>query len=257
MTQRDRQQRWSSSLRDQFLTLALAAAIALAVRLFVIEPFVIPSESMLPTLLVGDHLFVNKFVYGSKVPFTDVRLPSLREPARGDVVVFTVAGDGHETFPADERPDLPREQFVKRIVGLPGDRIAIDEGRVSINGTPMRERGLEQRFEDQLGQLLDVREVSLAGGPFRILDDPDAEGPLTADLVVPDDRYFMMGDNRDYSKDSRVWGTVRKQEFRGRAFVLYWSWDFRGEWHALASPARWWELLTDRMRWDRVGAAIE
>ncbi len=111
---------------EQASTLLLAIAIALTIRTFVIEPFRIPSESMLPTLLIGDHLFVNKFAYGAAVPFTDIRLPGLRDPRRGDVVVFTVAREVGRAIPrihpADQRPDLPRDDFVKRIVGLPGER---------------------------------------------------------------------------------------------------------------------------------------
>ena len=115
----------ASSIWEQVSTLVLAVVIALGIRALVIEPYRIPSESMIPTLLVGDHLFVNKFIYGAKLPFTELRAPALRAPARGDVVVFTVAKQGGETYPADLRSDLPREEFVKRIVGIPGDRIEI------------------------------------------------------------------------------------------------------------------------------------
>ena len=113
---------------DQLSTLVVAIAIALVVRSFVIEPFRIPSGSMLPTLLIGDHLFVNKFLYGARIPFTDIRLPGFRMPERGDVVVFEVARDegsvpglGARIAPADLQPELPRDDFVKRVVGLPGD----------------------------------------------------------------------------------------------------------------------------------------
>ena len=120
--------RSGGGLWEQISTLLVAVLIALGIRAFVIEPYRIPSGSMLPTLLIGDHLFVNKFIYGVKIPFTDLRLPGLREPERGDIVVFTVAQQGAQTFPADQRPDLPREEFVKRIIGLPGDRIDFRAG---------------------------------------------------------------------------------------------------------------------------------
>ena len=109
--------RVSRGVWEQISTLLVAVLIALAIRAFVIEPYRIPSGSMFPTLLVGDHLFVNKFIYGIKLPFTDLRLPGLREPERGDIAVFTVAQRGSQTYPADRRPDLPREEFVKRIIG--------------------------------------------------------------------------------------------------------------------------------------------
>ena len=112
---------------EQIRTLLIAGVIALGVLSFVIEPFRIPSGSMFPTLLIGDHLFVNKFIYGVKVPFSDYRAPGIREPRRGDVIVFTVAKDGMKTYPADEKPKLPREEFVKRVVGIPGDRIEIHD----------------------------------------------------------------------------------------------------------------------------------
>ncbi|MFP8874953.1 MAG: signal peptidase I, partial [Myxococcota bacterium] len=122
---------------DQISTLLLAILIALTIRAFVIEPFRIPSGSMLPTLLIGDHLFVNKFVYGVKLPFTEIRLPGFREPRRGDIVVFVVARDGDAIVPADRRPELPRDDFVKRIVGLPGDRIEVRHGIVYVNEEPV------------------------------------------------------------------------------------------------------------------------
>jgi signal peptidase I len=130
----------------------IAVLIALTIRAYIVEPFRIPSGSMLPTLLIGDHLFVNKFVYGPKIPFTDVRLPGLREPERGDVIVFTVARRGGETFPADRHPELSREEFVKRIVGLPGDRVEFRNGRVFVNGEEMHVEPLSETFRDATGR---------------------------------------------------------------------------------------------------------
>jgi len=241
---------------EQVSTLLFAVLIALGIRAFVIEPYRIPSGSMFPTLLIGDHLFVNKFVYGIKVPFSDLRLPGFREPERGDVVVFTVAKLGGQTFPADRRPDLPREEFVKRIVGLPGDRIELHHDVVYINGEPVEERPLPEDFEDDAGRMLHQNEVTLGKHTFRILDDPYVKLPPPDPIVVEPGRYLMLGDNRDHSKDSRVWGTVRLAEIKGPAFVLYWSWDFNGSWGQLANPLTWWELLTSKMRWDRIGNGI-
>jgi signal peptidase I len=242
---------------EQISTLLVAVVIALGIRAFVVEPYRIPSGSMLPTLLVGDHLFVNKFIYGVKLPFSDLRSPGIRAPERGDVVVFTVAQHGPNTFPADLRPDLPREEFVKRIIGLPGDRIAFRSGRVFLNGEPIEVRALGETFIDEVGTPLDVSEVTLDGHSFQILDDPRVSLPSPVDTItVEPGRYFMLGDNRDHSKDSRFWGTVRLAEIKGPAFILYWSWDFNGGWGELLNPFRLFELLTQKMRWDRIGDGV-
>jgi signal peptidase I len=244
-------------LWEQVSTLIIAIAIALAIRAFVIEPFRIPSGSMLPTLLIGDHLFVNKFIYGIKIPLMDYRLPGLRGPERGDVVVFTVAKDGPETFPADQRQDLPREEFVKRIIGLPGDRIVIRNSVVSVNGEIIDTRRLEETFEDERGQKLEVLEVRTDARTFRILEDARVSFPDPTPRTVPPGRYFMLGDNRDHSKDSRIWGTVRLAEIKGPAYRLYWSWDFNGTWAELLNPVTWFDLLTRKMRWERIGDRIQ
>jgi signal peptidase I len=249
----------SGSAWEQVSTLFLAVLIALGIRAFVIEPYRIPSESMLPTLLIGDHLFVNKFVYGIKIPFTDLRLPGLREPERGEVVVFTVAKRGGETVPADRRPELPREEYVKRIIGIPGDRLEFQYDKVFVNGEEIATRPLAEKFVDDTGHALLQNEVTLDGREFVILDDPKSKpaAPEPPVVVVPEDRYLMLGDNRDHSLDSRRWGTVRKAEIKGPAFVLYWSWDFNGGWGELLNPLNWWDLLTGKMRWDRIGKGID
>jgi signal peptidase I len=158
---------------------------------------------MFPTLLIGDHLFVNKFIYGIKVPFSDLRLPGLREPGRGDVVVFTVAKLGGQTFPADRRPDLPREEFVKRIVGLPGDRVEFRYDDVYINGERVEVRPIPEEFRDDAGRNLVQNEVTLGDHTFRILDDPMVKLAPPEPMVVEPGRYLMLGDNRDHSKRSR------------------------------------------------------
>jgi signal peptidase I len=241
---------------EQVGTVLVAVLIALAIRAFVIEPYRIPSGSMFPTLLIGDHLFVNKFVYGIKIPFSDWRLPGLREPERGDVVVFTVAKNRGDTFPADRRRDLPREEFVKRIVGLPGDRLEFRPDGVYVNGERVASRPLQEEFQDDLGRSLLQNEVTVGGRTFRTLEDPYNPQPLARSLTVEEGRYFMMGDNRDHSQDSRVWGTVRLAEIKGPAVVLYWSWDFNGSWAELLNPLTWWELLGSRMRWERIGDGV-
>ena len=243
---------------EQVTTLVLAVLIALCVRQFVIEPFRIPSGSMFPTLLIGDHLFVNKFVYGPKIPFSDIRLPGLRKPERGEVVVFTVAKRGGDTFPADREPQLPSEEFVKRVIGLPGDEVDFRNGKYYINGNVIETEPLGEVFEDPNGMRLDLSEVSLGSRSFKILDDPYKPGPMrTTDgapivwpIRVEEGRYLMLGDNRDHSKDGRVWGTVRLAEMKGPAFIIYWSWDFNGSWLEVINPVTW---FTVEKRWGRIG----
>lgn len=246
----------ASSIWEQVSTLVLAVVIALGIRALVIEPYRIPSESMIPTLLVGDHLFVNKFIYGAKLPFTELRAPALRAPARGDVVVFTVAKQGGETYPADLRSDLPREEFVKRIVGIPGDRIEIRNDLLYVNGEAVPSRPLPDSFADRHGRELHENEVTLDAHTFVTLNDPYSKAPPFGPILVGEGRYFMLGDNRDYSKDSRFWGTVRLAEIKGPAFLLYWSWNFNGSWAELLNPLTWVRLLTGEMRWDRMGDGV-
>lgn len=234
-----------------------ALLLALAIRTFVVEPFRIPSESMLPTLLRGDHLFVNKFVYGIQIPFTEWRLPGLRRPERGDVVVFTVARGRSpgEIHPADRRRDLATDRFVKRIVGLPGDVIEVRNGRVHLNGEALAARADGDAVVDDEGRRLSPYVVTLGGCEHIALDDPQSVGPQGRFVVEPD-RYFFMGDNRDHSNDSRRWGTVRLAEMKGPAFVLYWSWDWDGSWLSLLNPLTWFENLTQRTRWSRIGDGL-
>jgi signal peptidase I len=241
---------------EQARTILIAVLIALAIRAFVIEPFRIPSGSMLPTLLIGDHLFVNKFVYGPKVPFTDMRLPGLREPERGDIIVFTVARDGSETVPADRHRRLPTEEYVKRIVGVPGDRVEFRNDQVFVNGEPMMVTPTKATFVDGVGRELSILEVKVDARSYQILDDPSGspDSPPRAIQTVEPGRYLVLGDNRDYSKDSRYWGTVRKAEIKGPAFILYWSWDFNGGWLELLNPATWWNA---EKRWSRIGDHLE
>jgi len=242
---------------DQFGTLLVAVAIALGIRSCVIEPYRIPSESMLPTLLVGDHLFVNKFVYGIKVPFTDWRLPGWREPQRGDVVVFEVSRDRFGgIFPRDLRPELSGDRFVKRIVGLPGDTVEVRGSELWINGQRVPDEQARETVRDEDGRALVLGQETLDGRRHAILDDPTRLGPERSPITLEPGRYFMMGDNRDHSNDSRLWGTVRLADMKGPAFVLYWSWAWDGPWTDLLNPVTWWDLLAKRTRWDRIGHSI-
>jgi signal peptidase I len=246
------------AIREQIVTLVLAVVIALLIRAMIVEPFRIPSGSMFPTLLIGDHLFVNKFLYGAKIPFTDYRLPGLREPERGDVVVFEVArvSNGNPNLnivPADRRPDALREDFVKRIVGMPGDRIEVRDNKLYVNHERVEKVRLEGAFIDDEGAALDPYSEILGDCVHGALDDPHKLGLMRTPFVVEPDRYFMMGDNRDNSNDSRQWGTVRLDEFKGPAFIIYWSWASDGNFFQLLNPVNW---FTVEKRWGRVFSRI-
>ena len=182
-----------SKLRENIETLLWCIIIFLFVRTCVIQPFKIPSESMVNTLIIGDCLFVNKFIYGIKVPFTNLRLPQIRNPQRGDVVVFR--------FPLDRSTD-----YIKRLVGVPGDKIEIRDKKVYVNAILYQNPHELHTDSKILPQELAVR---------------DNFGPIQ----VPANSYFMMGDNRDNSYDSRFWGFVADDDIVGLAFVKYWSWD--------------------------------
>lgn len=170
-----------------------ALLLALFIRAFVVQAFKIPTGSMVATLVPGDHLLVNKFIYGTHIPFTDTRIFEIRKPRRGDIVVF-------------KYPEDPKRDFIKRIIGVEGDII---EGRnkvLHVNNMVVVEPYV-------LHSDPDIR-------PFN-LDKRDTFGPVQ----VPKGKYFLMGDNRDFSYDSRFWGFVDREDIKGRALIIYWSWD--------------------------------
>jgi signal peptidase I len=236
--------------------LLLALALALSIRACVVESFLVPSDSMFPTLLIGDHVFVTKYSYGARVPFTSSHLPALREPERGEVIVFQLGREaGHPLglYPRDVRPGLPSEAFIKRLVGLPGDVVEVRGGELRINGEPVPRRRTGHAFTDDTGRRFDVWIEDLAGCSHFVLDDPDHAGLDVAARRVEADRYFFLGDNRDNSYDSRGWGTVHRGDLLGPAGLLYFSWDWTGGWLELLNPLLWWENLTGKTRFDRVG----
>jgi signal peptidase I len=213
----------------------IAIVVFLLVRAFLVEAFKIPSGSMERTLLVGDFLLVNKLVYGAEVPFTGVRLPPLRVPRYGDVVVF-------------QWPQDPSKNFVKRLVGLPGDTLAMQDGELIRNGRRVLEEyvrhtepGVDpagEEFRWQRDHLVRTAEASVAYHPSR-----NNWGPL----VVPTRHYFMLGDNRDNSLDSRYWGFVPDSLVRGRPLVVYYSYQ-----PDTGARSPW---LT-RIRWGRLGSRV-
>jgi len=192
--------------------------LVLGLRSFVAEPFRIPSSSMMPTLLVGDFILVNKFTYGLRLPVLNTKVVELGAPARGDVVVFRYPGAG----PGDPQAGV---DYIKRVVGLPGDRITFRDRMLYVNDEPVAKRPVGVYVGSGMGREMTgatLLEAELAGREHQILEmgpfgDPRAENSW----VVPEGEYFMMGDNRDRSLDSRYWGFVPERNLVGKAFVVW------------------------------------
>jgi signal peptidase I len=198
--------RRKSIVREYAEAIAIAILLALVIRTVIVQAFTIPSGSMMDTLLVGDYILVNKFLYGPEIPLVDWRAPSLRDPHRGDIIVFK--------YPQDEKRD-----FIKRIIGTPGDEVQVKGHQVLVNGTALVEpyvKALESSY---------ARSAAYCGYAYGC--EPTR---------VPEDSYFVMGDNRDNSQDSRYWGFVKRDKIKGKAFLIYWSWDSDRHW------LRWWRL---------------
>ena len=195
-------------LRENIEALVIAVILALFIRAFIVQAFKIPSGSMKNTLLVGDYILVNKFIYGVKLPFTDITVIPVKEPKRGDIIVFK--------FPLDTSKD-----FIKRVVGVGGDTVEVRNKKVYVNGEPQAD------------------DFTIHTKPYMLpaqVQPRDNFGPVT----VPEGKLFMMGDNRDESNDSRYWGFVDLSAVRGKAFIIYWSWD----------------KLDFGVRWNRLGHLI-
>ena len=197
-----------SIFREYAEAILVAVVLALFIRTFVVQAFKIPSGSMKPTLLVGDHILVNKFIYGVKLPFLGTTLIPVTDPKRQDVVVFK--------FPED-----PKKDFIKRVIGISGDIVEVRDKKVYLNDKPM---------VDTHGSYLDPHVIPGRARPR------DNFGPVT----VPAGALFVMGDNRDHSYDSRFWGFVDLSMVRGKAFIIYWSWNKENS----------------GIRWERLGHLI-
>ncbi|MBH8580386.1 signal peptidase I [Halomonas pacifica] len=184
--------------------------VVLVVRSFLVEPFQIPSGSMRPTLEVGDFILVNKFAYGLRLPVVHTEIVDLGEPERGDVMVFRF-------------PEEPSVNFIKRVVGLPGDRIRYEGKQLYVNGEAVPKSLLEEGpAEAPRERLLEERLGEVA---HLIYNNPQDPGPQVRELVVPEGHYFTLGDNRDHSNDSRYWGFVPEENIVGRAFAVWMHWD--------------------------------
>lgn len=195
-------------LRENIEALIIAIILALFIRAFVVQAFKIPSGSMKNTLLIGDYILVNKFIYGVKIPFTDVTVIPVKKPQRGDIVVFR--------FPKD-----PSKDFIKRVVGIGGDTVEVRNKQVYVNGEPQQD------------DFTIHTDPQIQTGFHKIRDN---FGPVE----VPEGKLFVMGDNRDESNDSRYWGFVDLGAVRGKAFIIYWSWD----------------KVDFGVRWNRLGDVI-
>jgi signal peptidase I len=212
--------------------------IVLLLRSFLVEPFRIPSNSMMPTLLTGDFILVNKFAFGLRLPLTHTKILDLGEPERGDVVVFR--------YPVD-----PSTDFIKRVIGVPGDHIAYRGKTVYVNGEPLEQQtaGMYAGFGSGIGMTgFDIRIEHVDDVNHEILVNPNAPdfAPscawlLNQPLTVPPGSYFVMGDNRDQSSDSRCWGLVPEENLVGKAFFIWMNWDV-----ANGGP-----------NWSRIGGTIE
>jgi signal peptidase I len=219
-----------STVREYFESIVIAVILALFVRTFVVQAFKIPTGSMENNLLIGDHLLVNKFVFGPAAGSVERHLLPVRDPRRGDVVVFKF-------------PDEPDRDFIKRVIGLPGETLELRSKKVYVNGQPLTEpyvHFLEAAHDAQEITSIDVRERY---GPVR----------------VPEGQYFVMGDNRDNSQDSRYWGFLPRGYIKGRALMIYWSYESGREDYLDegigASAKRLFSVVTHfftKTRWERL-----
>jgi signal peptidase I len=202
-----------STAREYFESILVAVVLALFVRTFVFQAFKIPTGSMKPNLLVGDHLLVNKFIFAPTASGIERALLPMRPIERGDIIVF-------------KYPEEPERDFIKRVIGMPGDTVELQNQTILINGQALDEPYAHYLFP------------------------PAAEGQMEGDLrrnygpvTVPDAQYFMMGDNRDDSQDSRFWGFLPQSYVKGRALFIYWSFDIPEDGSPSGFAPRWGRLF--------------
>ncbi|MEW5789957.1 MAG: signal peptidase I [Pseudomonadota bacterium] len=223
----ERPEPWPVEYAKSFFPVIL---VVFVIRSFVVEPFKIPSGSMIPTLLVGDFLLVNKFTYGLRLPIVNQKITQGSPLQRGDVVVFRY-------------PEDPGKDYIKRVVGLPGDTVAYINKQIVVNGqpVPMQYMG-DYSYVTEQGYILDTQKYqeSLGHHVHDVLIVPNSGMSEMDPMTVPAGQYFMMGDNRDNSNDSRYWGFVPDDKIVGKAMLIWWSWDGQ----------------RNRVRWDRMGEWI-
>lgn len=198
----------------------------LLLRSFLVEPFRIPSGSLEPTLLVGDFVAVNKFSYGIRIPVLEKKIIPLSSPKNGDVAVF-------------RWPPNPGYDYIKRVIGIPGDHVSYKNKILTINDKVMNQQFIKYTIDESSGHPVALYRENLNGVEHDIYIRPDAPA-VDFDLVVPKGQYFMMGDNRDDSADSRFWGFTSDKYLRGKAFLVWMSWNGK----------------TDSVRWSKIGRMI-
>ncbi len=185
--------------------------IVLLLRSFLVEPFRIPSGSLEPTLDVGDFVAVNKFAYGLRLPVTESKIIPIAKPKKGEIAVF-------------RWPPNPTYDYIKRVIGVPGDKVEYKNKKLIINGTEMKQTFIENTIDESSGKPVAKYRENLNGVEHDIFIR-DNVAPFDFEVVVPEGQYFMMGDNRDDSADSRYWGFVSDEYLRGKAFLVWMSWD--------------------------------
>ncbi len=183
-----------------------ALILALLIRAYIIQAFKIPSGSMIPTLVIGDHILVNKFLYGTKIPFSETMVLEFTKPEKGDIIVF-------------KYPEDPARDFIKRVVAVEGDVVESKNKAIYVNGKQTSEPYTQHTDNS-------IRPMGI--------EPRDNFGPL----IVPRNKFFVMGDNRDQSYDSRYWGYVDRKDIKGKALILYWSWDSKNNWVRFARIGR-------------------
>ncbi|HKO16417.1 MAG TPA: signal peptidase I [Gemmatimonadaceae bacterium] len=254
--------RSSAATWEMIKSIVGAILIYLVIKTFFVEAYRIPSGSMIPTLLVGDWLFVNKLIYGPVIPFTNTHLPGYADPHRGDVVVFV-------SPPQIDQPEDPTPTLVKRLIGMPGDTLYMRAGLVYVNGIPQHQgfaaatNAVDPLAANDSSPLfawqhrIELKHTRFGDAPAT--PTHDNWGPL----LIPPQHYFMMGDNRYCSKDSRYWGIVPRANVRGRPLIVYYSYrpgfDPNSSDPAICSPDhsdRPLPFITD-IRWGRIGHRVK
>ena len=222
-----------STIREYFESICVAVILALFVRTFVVQAFKIPTGSMENNLLIGDHLLVNKFVFAPTLGGAERAVLPMRDIRRGDIVVF-------------KYPDEPERDFIKRVIGLPGETVELKQKKVYVNGTPL---------DEPYVHFLEPPRSADSASEVTSLDVRERYGPVT----VPANQYFVMGDNRDNSQDSRYWGFLPRDYVKGRALIIYWSYEAEREDYEDAGAADTVRSLGSvfahfftKTRWDRM-----
>lgn len=200
--------------------------IVLLLRSFLVEPFRIPSGSLEPTLLVGDFVAVNKFAYGLRLPVVEKKIIPIADPKTGQIAVF-------------RWPPEPSYDYIKRVIGTPGDKIGYHNKVLTVNGKEAKQTFVEYTMDESSGRPVAKYREDLNGVVHEIFIRPDMPA-VDFDVIVPEGNYFMMGDNRDDSADSRFWGFVPDSYLRGKAFLVWMSWNGK----------------TDNVRWSKIGRLI-